>query len=202
MTFTVSDQQVTAGQSVKATVALGAGPKRRTVRITSDKYGGGGRLLATLTLQPGEPKTVRYEVGSRVALGASFAGDATYESRVVRRVVKAEVRINQTMRRWDDRRNGVHFYERSDEPLLRVSVRPVKRSECMQYHIQAKRDSGWKWLAYVECYKLNQDSVGGVIYGAGGERRTGTLYRVRSVYPGDRYHVRTGGNWEYFRFTR
>jgi hypothetical protein len=72
----------------------------------------------------------------------------------------------------------------------------------MQYHFQAKRASGWKWLAFVKCYELTRRSTGGVIYTTKGERRTGTLYRVRSVFSGDRYHVATAGDWEYFRFTR
>jgi hypothetical protein len=105
------------------------------------------------------------------------------------------------MRSWDDRRHGVYLYETTDEPWLRVKVSPSKARKCMQYHIQAKRASGWKWLAYVDCYELNRRSVGGVIYNLSGERRTDTLYRIRSKYPGDKFHVKTTAEWKFFRFT-
>lgn len=110
--------------------------------------------------------------------------------------------IHQSMRRWDDRRHGAHIYDVSDEPVLKVKVDPGKPGRCMQYHFQVKRSFGWRWLGFVKCFELTRRSTGGVIYTREGERRTDSLYRVRSAYRGDKRHVATAGDWEYFRFTR
>jgi hypothetical protein len=202
LSMSVSDQRVRAGQFVTIEVAMRAGPNNRTVRLFIDPVGPGMRRLGEFSLRPGVTKTIRTDVYQNSTLSVVYKGDAEYAPREISRVVRAEVRIRQSMRSWDDKRNGTYLYETTDEPWLHVKVGPSKRGDCMQYHFQAKRASGWKWLAYVKCFELNRDSEGGVIYNTSGERRADTLYRVRSFYPGDKFHVATAGDWEYFRFTR
>jgi hypothetical protein len=202
LSLSVSEQRVRAGQSVRVDVSLGGGPTNRSVRLYVDRATRGQRLLGEYSLAPGATKSVRIEVEQNLSVRAVYQGDDEYAARELKRAVEAEVRIEQTMKRWDAKRNGVHYYQTTDEPLLHVKVNPSKGGRCMQYHFQAKRAAGWKWLAFVECFELDRRSTGGVIYNTTGERRTDTLYRVRSFYPGDRKHVATAGEWEYFRFTR
>lgn len=96
------------------------------------------------------------------------------------------------------RDGSVAVYGRSADPVFRTTSTPVRAGACMRQEVQRRVDGVWRAVATSTC-RL-QSSAGVSQWRFTTARTVGRLYRVRSVFAGDKGNLATRGPWTAFRF--
>jgi hypothetical protein len=209
VTLKTSAKSVSFGKSVKVTAHLAdhLDTTSKELSIYATPYGGAKKLIASGDVNGDGNLSVTYTPTKKTTFGATFAGDATYQSASsATKIVGVAVRISGTLTHFDSRSGKFRIYDYTANcpkhhrgcPTYAVKVAPNHAGKQVMFVLQLYSSGAWRTAL----------SVGGRL----GPRSTRVeifIYRNASVVGlPTRVHVRFGGDadhlgrtspWSYFK---